>query len=413
MVGIGHNGLGSMSIDLRHKLALITVMAAAMACSPGGGGEAEAGAGRLVVTRSDGAVALLDPEVEEEELVSDGADAGGFPIQPTPSHDGTTLVWTQLVGADASIGVHTSSGVRAIDAPFLPFFYAFSPDGGRVAMLGNDPEGGQVALAMLDLETEVVELIDRGAPYYISWRPDGEALAAHIGLELLTLVDLSGMRTPVPVTAGLYQAPAWAPDGEIVTATLEGGVTAGGGATVALGPTPGELVVVDPGGSEVQTLADVADMVAFQLSPDGDRLAFVEGTLANLSHGPLQVVPLAEGEAVTIDEDPVVAFEWSPQGDRILFLGLDEEVGTVVPHVWDGAEVTEYPGYAPTATYLSEYLPFWNQYSRTLTQWAPDGSAFAYAEAAEGGEGTVWIQPLAGERTGRGEGTFVSWAAAP
>ena len=63
----------------------------------------------------------------------------------------------------------------------------------------------------------------------------------------------------------------------------------------------------------------------------------------------------------------------------------------------------------PTETFVTQYLPFWAQYTRNLTQWSPDSSAFAYA-AADGEEGEIRIQPLDGEVESVGAGEMVIWA---
>ena len=68
--------------------------------------------------------------------------------------------------------------------------------------------------------------------------------------------------------------------------------------------------------------------------------------------------------------------------------------------------------FVPSPTFLRDYLPFFDQYAQTITPWAPDGSAFAYAGLHEGESG-IWVQPLAGRRRLIGDGAFVTWTPTP
>ncbi len=80
------------------------------------------------------------------------------------------------------------------------------------------------------------------------------------------------------------------------------------------------------------------------------------------------------GRPQRVARGTVVALQWSPDGDRLLMLRLaPDNVAPVVPIVWGGSGPTEFPGSPPTRAFLSEYLPFWEQYSRGLTLWSPDG----------------------------------------
>ncbi|HJR93393.1 MAG TPA: hypothetical protein VJ938_13195, partial [Acidimicrobiia bacterium] len=80
------------------------------------------------------------------------------------------------------------------------------------------------------------------------------------------------------------------------------------------------------------------------------------------------------------------------------------------PHVWDGDAVVDFAGFMPTAMFVNQYLPFWAQYTRTITQWSPDSTGFAYAAAPDDGPGQVRFQPLDGEIVDMGEGEMVIWS---
>jgi TolB protein len=266
--------------------------------------------------------------------------------------------------------------------------------------LGNDPGGAGVALLLIELGADDARIVEVGQPYYLDWHPRDPTLVVHVGPGDLALLDAGGERDRVAVELGDFQAPAW---------TGEGGVLApvsSEGATASLGPeiqaTIEELAVIDATDGSYRPVAVVDEMVMFEAS--GERLAYVEG---DAGLGPLTVVGLDGKGRVEVADDDVVAFEWSPGGDLLLYLVLDAGAG-LVPHIWDGEEVDRFAPFEPTDVFVSQYLPFWSQYVRTITQWAPDGGAFAYADGSD--QPTVWIQPREGERRAMGPGAMVSWS---
>ena len=378
---------------------LVAVAALAVACTGNGGGEL---AGRLVITGPGGALTLVDPRGGEPEVLSEGSRRA-VPVQATASPDGETLVWSDVAldGETPVLKVRDQVGIRELESPTVPFFYAFAPGGVTVAALGNDPEGAGVALLIIDLGRDSVELVDVGQPYYLDWAPDGARFAVHIGADVLALVDHDGQRTGLAARAGPFSAPAWTGDGRIVAVVATEQVTA---AAVSFQTATFNLTIIDPDEGTTEMIAEVEEAVAFEVA--GDRIAMLEG---DSGVGPLAVLNVDGSESVDV-ADGVVAFEWSPHGEALLFYTLAE--ATFVPHVWNGAEVTDYPGFIPTPMLLTQYLPFWAQYTRTVTQWSPDSSAFAYAavpQEGEDGEGTVWVQPLQGEAEEMGSGEMVIW----
>lgn len=354
-----------------------------------------AGPGRLLVTGPEGEVWLVDPITGEEEELAAPADHPG-PVQPTASPDGKSIAWTAATATgDPIIRLHDETGERDIAAPTFPFFYGFAPEGTVVAALGNHPEGDGVALMLVDVAAGEAEIVDVGRPYYLDWHPGDETLAVHVGIGELAVLDENAERQALSVQTGDFQAPAWTQDGRLVAVRRADGAATSLTAQVGLE----ELVVVDVADGSHQDIVGVEGPVAFDVA--GARVAFVSGGV-----GPLDVVSLdGEGER-EVTSDTVAAFEWSPSGELLLFHVLDPEEG-LVPHVWDGVGTTAYPGFVPSQVYVTQFLPFWPQYARSVTQWAPDESGFAYAE--HGQEPTVWLQPLDDERREMGPGTMVTW----
>jgi TolB protein len=368
------------------------------------GDEAPVEGSRLLVTDRDGAVWSVGPDDGATERLG---DSGGAPVvQATSSGDGSTVVWTRIVDGEPSVAVHDGEGVSDLAVPTPPFFYMFAPGDERLLALGNDPDGRGVALLLIDPGGGAVDTVDVGAPYYVSWAPDAGRVAAHVGATELATVSLEGERTSLPVRTGAFQAPAWSADGRLVAVVSSEGATA----SLAGQSVTSTLALVDVETAEAEPLVEVSSGVTFDLSPDGTRVAYVDGVGgAGTAFGSLAVVGPGPDHVRVADD--VVAFEWSPDGGRLLLLTLHPDDG-LVPHLWDGSDLVDYAGFVPTTTFLTQYLPFWSQYVQTITAWAPDGSAFAFARAAEEGEdgGTVWVQEVDGERRDVVDGEMVVWS---
>jgi WD40-like Beta Propeller Repeat len=153
----------------------------------------------------------------------------------------------------------------------------------------------------------------------------------------------------------------------------------------------------------------------FAASPDGERIAYRLDRPGGRSAG-VFVAGVEGGAPTRVTRGAATAFFWSPTGDRLLML-TPEGAGDVPLHrwrVWAGRERFVGDPFLPSPTFLRAYLPFFDQYARSLTPWSPDGSAFAYAGLHEGRAG-IWVQGLDGARERRfvAPGEVVGWAPAP
>lgn len=358
----------------------------------------------LLVVTNDNAVTAISPEGETVELVA--ADPNRLVSQATWGPDGRLAVWTEvdIAAGDAMIAMGDSEGQRRIDGGTAPFFYSWSPEGTHVAYLGNSPDGAGVAMGLVDVSAGTARLVDSGAPYYLDWAPDGSRLAVHVDSTFLGFVDLEGTRTPLATVPGLFQAPQFLDDGRLLVAT--GGDSQG----VALWEESGEPLLIAPttGGT------------FFSASPDGALLAFTDtadapilGSLSVMaipSRGEGALPPDGGGEAQIVSGDSVVAFEWSPSGERLLFMTVNEEGTALIPQVWEANSVEAYEELLPTGEMISQYLPFWDQYSRVLTLWSPNGDRFVLPVDAENGGSIMVYDVESGDTTRVSGGRFASWA---
>ena len=83
--------------------------------------------------------------------------------------------------------------------------------------------------------------------------------------------------------------------------------------------------------------------------------------------------------------------------------------------VWDGEVASRIgPTFQPSPTFWRDYVPFYGQFSQSMTLWSPDGSSFAFAGLI-GERAGIWVQDLdAGEPSFVLDGgSVVAWSPEP
>lgn len=386
--------------------------------------------GRLLITGLGPELVVADPDgARAEELTAPSPDPTDI-LQPTWSPDGTRVVWSETGGEgrdhDATVVVATvdSGERREVGVPEPPFFYQWRPDGEQIAYLAAAPRGNQnLALGMVDVSGETMEAgaVDGGSPYYLDWSPQGGTLVFHVADERIGLLSPGKDPETFLAVATGFQAPEWSPDGDRlawVTGGENGGVVTVAARSGRAQAAPGQrLVISDIRGEVERVVTEFVGSVAFAFDSEGERLAYSlqepdgEGTAL----GDLWVHDVSTGENERVAREGVVAFSWSPAGS-LLRLVLEEpgeaRAGLRLrPEVWAGGRSTAFPAFTPTIVFLTEYLPFWDQYQRALSVWAPDGSAIAYAAQTAAGE-QILVQPVedGGDPVPVADGSFVSWS---
>ena len=338
----------------------------------------------LVDGRSGGGITVLGPGAERNALYVERAD--GFLAQPTWSPDGRLVAFSRASSAESwlVIGPGTGGTLAAYETPFVAFYIHWSPDGRFVAMLGA--ADSQVGLAILDLDTGMVEIVDSALSYYFHWSPDSSRLLTHLDNSRLQIVDpASGEITPVATfdfVWSAYQAPSWMPDGRSILYVRPAGNQSE--------EPPDELVIHDLDSGEIDVIATGAGFFSFAVSPDGTQVAYSLHNLARPTS--MYLVEPDGGRVAELDAPNTVAWQWSPDSRKILLLGINEESRLSMDVYEDGA-ITAYPAITPSDNFLRSYIPFWNQYGHSHTLWAPDSSAFVYT-AADRGDAYVLLQPL-------------------
>jgi Tol biopolymer transport system component len=162
-----------------------------------------------------------------------------------------------------------------------------------------------------------------------------------------------------------------------------------------------------------RTLVPYDGLIAFVVSPDGERIAFQ--VLEPGSTLPLSVIDVATGETVEITGSAIASFFWSPDGERLLYLDPESRDGEQLWFrwgVWDGTSSFLTPRFVPSELIAVGYLQFFEQYAQSMSLWSPDSSAFAYPGMNEDGEEGIWIQSARPDRAAVlvADGDFVAWS---
>jgi TolB protein len=392
-------------------LLLVGALAGVLALAGGRGDDGD-GRGLLAVEDAAGSITTIRPDGTGRAEVSGPATAAGRHTQAAWSPGGGLIAWAEVGAERSAIHVANPDGSdrRSGETPFPPFYLAWSPDGTRIVALGSAEGGIGVLVATVAEDGLEVDSIEGGQPFYLDWSPGGERLLAHVGADLLVEIDPgTGMRTAVPdVTPGGFQAPMWLADGRRVFAE-RGAVRQ---AVVLETPDGARDRIVAFDGYVTFDLA--AGRIAFE-SAGGDPgvavTAAVGAQPVPALPGVLTVLDLESGRSTTVSPDPVLAFEWSPDGTRLLYLTPLGDDGRMQWNVWDGQSSQTFVAFTPSPVYLQDYLPFFDQYSRSHTAWAPSSGSFAYAGTDGGGRPGVWVQHLTDASPVHvAPGEMVSWS---
>ncbi len=367
------------------------------------------GADGTLAVAADGRLAIMAPDGTAVTWLLD--DDAQVATQPTWSPDGTRLVWLEAAADGNAVvvaGVGADGDREEIDLPGQPaFYFQWGPDGERIAYLRNALAAGGVELGTITLDGGPVG-VGVSAPFFVHWSPaGGGVLAAHIGNAQVVVVDddtagRGGLRPDDVLLerTGTFSTPVWLDERTLLVADRTGLVLLD---VEAAATEP--LLIVDRTGS-----ADVT--IQFVVSPDRSRLAYQilgEGIGASQPVGNrpddltaqpgLVVVDLATGASEVVSSDLALAWEWSADGRRLAWLTPAPSTDRFLVRwsFWDldAGAIGSTPGHEPSPVVASAYLPFFEQYAHSVTGWAPDGAAFAFAGRVPadgpGADSSIWV----------------------
>ncbi len=384
-----------------------------------------AGLPRLAVVNADGHLLLMDAIGGSLTPVGRPDVAFSFPAW---SPDGSRIAVIATTADDTAVDVFTppADGSSPTDPTIVyhsvdqaPFYLYWAPDGRRLTFLTNEPTGLALRIAPADASAPAAT-VRTGTPLYWEWSaPD--RLLVHSGVEggdgFFGEVGLDGRSLePAAVAAGAFRAPALTSDARF--RAFSSPATA----------TP-EQVIVESTDHTIRHAVDVYGAAALSFGPGGDALAFIAPSARagelDVPVGPLRLVHAVTGEVRTLLDASVVAFFWSPDGATIAALELVPpggdnvaRAGGIVLARTTGAGVPRArPVAAPPGTalrlafvtiasgaveaqrtvrvsdaFVSQLLPFFDQYALSHRLWSPDGASIVLPVVS--GDGIVQLTAI-------------------
>jgi len=357
-------------------------------------------------------IAFITPDFQLETISPEGKDqrrltSGGLPYSfPAWSPDSTQLA---VIGGD---GLYVLPDAPNADEEGLarqlysnrsrsPFYIYWSPNGNQVTFLANHPEG--IGLHLADIGQGDSRLLTTGQPFYWDWLPGADQLLVHTGASSrdskLELINTSGSGRGNDIAQpGIFQSPGISQSGLYwaFAETNEDGIS---------------RVIVQDQSEERQLVEPHRGQVYMSWSPVNDLLGYASPSIrAPSRYGPLRLFDSKTGTTETIVNNQVVAFFWAPDGQSIAYLSLAEptpggvqatgnEKRLVRSRVQDqhpdiqfdlwtvdisDKEPNWLATFEPPAVFITQFLPYFDQYSLSHQLWSPDSNSLVIPMIRDG-----------------------------
>jgi TolB protein len=380
--------------------------------------------GSIAVVDAGGALSVIAPDGRSVLVSGPGERIVGFPAW---SSDGRRLA--AIVGREATTTIELfpidPTGAAAGDG--LPvyrsslqqaFYVAWLPGDRALSFLANDADVVDLRVADTDRtspldETDRGSLVRKGAPLYFDWL-DGDQALLHVGVgpgAFLARVGRDGHEIGADLPRpGAFRSAQVSADGASLAYVRE----------AASGDGAGEIVVRPLLGGAERTLP-VFGQAALGFAPSATVVALIGADAAGQADlgfplGPLRTLDAATGATRTLLDGAVVGWFWSPDGRTIFAIRLQvpsggtadagafaagspspvpSEVHALFVDVATGAIRADHV-VRPGPRFVSEVLPYFDQYALSHRLWAPDSSSFLLPIVGADGTGTVIALPRDG-----------------
>ena len=394
---------------------------------PGVGFLRAATVNRIAYLGSDGNIYTIRPDGSDQRALTTDGEAGPGATRlyrfPTWSPDGRYVAFidiksqggatdSQLVAAPVDGG---GSQVLHKSGTAQPFYLYWSPDSRQLAFL--EGTGPSLALRLAALGQGEAPALANGSPFYFVWSPDSRRLAFHVGGlrndlspdARVGLFEPGGSESgPVDEPPALFLAPDWSPDGASIIYARRNN-------------SGSELVAADANGVNGRALLPFNGGVSFAWSPTGRQIAYIlsetpelEG-LGQIAYGKLGVInPDGSGQRTLTSED-ALSFFWSPDGTKLAYIALATEQNTPARlklAVVDTAtgETRTRALFTPAAGFVS-FIPYFDQYLRSVRMWSPDGTSLVYTALDPDGKAGLYVVDAAnGEPRRIADGVQAIWS---
>ncbi|MBE2222751.1 MAG: hypothetical protein IAF02_14495 [Anaerolineae bacterium] len=385
-------------------------------------------AGRIAYISDKGQLFTVQPNGANQRQLTDDKFPYQFPVWATGSN--------QLAVLNAQGGIVTLTDADEPQPQTLyqsgseaPIYLYWSPDNSQIGFLSNSMRGIALQVVETDGSSEA-EVRSIGTPFYWDWLTDSSQMLIHTGTPgadaQLGLLQADGqLETIAP--PGSFQAPGISANGRYWAYAED------------MGNGNSWLVISDTENGEQWTERHPA-VVAMSWSPTADQLAFTTGIQEKTSFwGPLRLFDTETGEMNLLSDNTVIAFFWSPNGRYLATINTGDinpdfgvnvadnasprrttqakSAGQPNPHQFNLAiidvetgEETQVMSFIPTFLFISQFLPFFDQYALSHNIWSPNSDAIVLP-VREGSESHVKVIRIDGsELIDLGRGDMAFWS---
>jgi TolB protein len=386
--------------------------------------------GRIAYITPRGQLATVAPDGTALQLLTDSNQTFQFPAW-APDNSRLAVIG----GGQDGFGVYVISDAPGSELQALyqnsdetPIYLYWAPDSNQVSFLASHPSG--LALHIGDVLADSSRLLAIGQPFYWDWTPAGDQILIHSGFagedSRLAIIDPDGDGTGTNISEpGFFQAPGISPNGRFwAYAQVDG-------------DSNGQLTILDGESGQAQQTVPHLGLTAMGWNPVSDVLAYIAPTVdAPVFYGPLQLLDAATGENRIVANNLVVAFFWSPDGRYIAYFTIanlddntiqaslpgktsllsktsSQEDEPLIMEVWladtqDGS-VRRLRAFEPTDLFVFQFLPFFDQYSRSHRIWSADSQSLVLPIVEED-VSRIYVLPVdGGEATAVADGVIGFW----
>lgn len=386
------------------------------------------GINRIAIVTENGQVETMSPDGQNRRVLTLTSDNTRFQF-PTWAPDGQRLaiIGSRMNGGaiyilnDAARTGALGDSQVYFSSNRTPIYLYWSPNNENLAFLSNEPRNSLGLNVIPGDGSSNERLLATGAPFYWDWSEDGRRLLIHSGraggVDELAFIDLDGQAQADNLAIpGDFQAP---------------GIGRGGRFwAFAEKDTNGlsSLVVVDTLSGE-RTSLDGVGSLALGWDPAGSRIAYTKGVVGGHPYwGQLTVLDVGTGEEQTISTQTVLAFFWSPDGNQIAFVTInnrreDDGINVGLPTKSgllsrtnsstpiqsgqgflslsvvdvDTGQGLRLLDFEPTLAYLTQFLPYFDQYALSHRIWSPDSQSIILPVRRDG-QDAIMIVSVDGRR---------------
>ena len=405
------------------RLLLVWVMTLALLASALAQPET---AGRIAFVTLEGQLATINPDGSDLTVLSEGEmELYQFPAW---SPDGNKIAAVRSRRDGGAVVAYsfgpdgTEEAVLYSSAVEPPFYLYWAPDSRTVSFLANDRQR-VLALHLASLIDRSERILTGGSPFYWQWTADSRRMLIHVGFagvgSRLGFTDVTDDTLTANLDApGFFQSPGISSSGRFIA---YGQSTASGLGRVALRTLGGDESIVRE--------LPHQGLVALSWSPTDDLLAVMSPSRNVATFiGGIDLLDAETGLLESLVDEPAVAFFWSSDGRHLAYFTRVRGGGGEVASAGgvqlalqrptllelhlaeiDSGETRMLTTFQPTAAFVSQFLPFFDQYALSHRMWSPDGSALTLPMIGEDGLPQVVVVTLDGTVTAIAPGDTPFW----